>query len=100
MSESFSHGVRSAKSMDIIPPTGRERDRTARASIPIASTISGTEINTELRVATNLSGHRPRQAAVQIPSGTAISHANNMAVVVSRRVFLARIQSSGATGVL
>jgi len=66
----------------------------------MAITISGMEISNELPTATTLSSHRPREAAVETPNGTAMSQVRSVAVAVSKSVFLARAQRSGATGVL
>src|SRR5580692_7583816 len=100
MSCSFPQVDSPSKSTDIIPPTRRIRQRTAAASKPTAITSSGAETRNELTIVTALSNNPPLLLAAHTPNGMEISHVSNSAVVVSSRVFFARLHSNGETGTL
>src|ERR1700722_1213847 len=97
---SFAEVEKVSKSADIIPPTRRTRQRTAMARSATAMTNSGIDTRNELVRVTALSNNPPRRLAAHTPKGTEISQVRSSAVVVSKRVFFARLHNNGATGTL
>src|SRR5487761_323560 len=99
MSFTLLQKVKWPKLSDTIPPVANHPVRTASNSRIKKSRRSGTVKSADVAIPQVRSPHFPLFAALQIPSGIASSHASRVAVLVSRRVFRARAQSSGATGV-
>ena len=85
---------------DAIPPTGNQLVRTTMDKSARARTSSGMHKRREVLPSANRSSQRPEWSAIQIPRGTAISHARKVADAVSSRVLRVRTMSRPLTGVL
>src|SRR6266404_2540402 len=96
----FCAGENPSNPTDTMPPVGSHPLRTARSSKPSASVRSGTINSAAVAQLNTASAGRPSRSALHTPSGSASSHTKMVAVPVSSSVLRARVQTSGATGVL
>ena len=99
-SRSLPANERFSKFSDTMPPIGNRPIFTAITNKPSARARSGMTSSAAVPHETKRSDKRPKRSALQIPSGKAIPQASSIAVTVKSRVFRARTNKSGATGVL